>query len=437
MPARDYHYHLHDHPALDGSTPFGFVEERIPTNDIPPPSPPKYEKDPRRFYSLRRDLHELRKLAAKNKILVGSESKEESVGTGSGGRLLWVLKIGNGATHKVLFTGCHHAREWISVEVPYLVAEYLVENYDDNPTTTKGKRIKHLLMNREIWFVPMVNPEGHEWSRTVNRYWRGNRRVYPGSELIAINGGPTINAQPMPDGGCSGPRAITIDATTTYIGVDLNRNYATASWGLETCIGGGRRSTSRDPADCSAMQNGGGTWCGPGPSSEKETKAIDGKMRAPKFRADISYHNAGQYLLYPRAAKGDEFIDVFLGKGLEKLINDNKYGTKYEYKTAWELYPTTGASMIYSYENSPHRPTYTPELRPHKGATPQERWSGLPESEIEGCFKENLPPALALVNAAGHNEKSGKKTLTVTWSAKPQVVQVVRNCWKVFLGWKP
>ena len=29
--------------------------------------------------------------------------------------------------------GCHHAREWIAVEVPYLLAEHLVKNGSNNP----------------------------------------------------------------------------------------------------------------------------------------------------------------------------------------------------------------------------------------------------------------------------------------------------------------
>jgi carboxypeptidase T len=41
-------------------------------------------------------------------------------------RPLWVLRIGERrvSARKVAFLGCHHAREWISVEVPYRLAEH-------------------------------------------------------------------------------------------------------------------------------------------------------------------------------------------------------------------------------------------------------------------------------------------------------------------------
>jgi carboxypeptidase T len=38
-------------------------------------------------------------------------------------RPIWALRIGErrATEHKLLFMGCHHAREWVSVEVPYLL----------------------------------------------------------------------------------------------------------------------------------------------------------------------------------------------------------------------------------------------------------------------------------------------------------------------------
>lgn len=50
-------------------------------------------------------------------------------------RPIWALRIGqrSGNTPKMLFLGCHHAREWIAVEVPYLLAAYLVDNATANP----------------------------------------------------------------------------------------------------------------------------------------------------------------------------------------------------------------------------------------------------------------------------------------------------------------
>ena len=86
-------------------------------------------------------------------------------------RPIWALRIGErrASEHKLLFMGCHHAREWVSVEVPYHLAEHLVRNANDTP-------IRDWLQRGEIWVAPMVNPDGHEYSRTEDRLWRKNRR---------------------------------------------------------------------------------------------------------------------------------------------------------------------------------------------------------------------------------------------------------------------
>src|SRR5690606_24982078 len=118
-----------------------------------------------------------------------------------------------------LLLGCHHAREHLSVEVPLKAAQYLARNYATNP------RIKELLDTREVWIVPMINPDGAEYDIATGRYrmWRKNRRD---------NG----------DG--------------TY-GVDLNRNYATG-WG-------GPGSSASPKSD---------VYHGPGAFSEPETRAV-------------------------------------------------------------------------------------------------------------------------------------------------------------------
>ena len=151
-------------------------------------------------------------------------------------RPIWALRIGERkeSTHKVLFLGCHHAREWISVEVPYLLAQHLVEHADE---------VQQWLKQGEIWVVPMVNPDGHEYSRTSKRLWRKNRR-------------------PNPDG--------------SY-GVDLNRNYG-YMWGvLDTS------TSSHTPAD--------DTYVGPRAFSEPETRAVRDLIACRSFGGIVTYHS--------------------------------------------------------------------------------------------------------------------------------------------------
>src|ERR1044071_8325519 len=127
------------------------------------------------IFSLKKDMDALRSEGVSKGIV----DPIASLGTvGPDNSEMMVLKVGTGTAHPVLFAGCHHAREWISVEIPYLVAEYLIRKYTPTPSTPQEKRIKHLLTNRQIVFVPMVNPNGHRHTVRQDRNWRPNRMSY-------------------------------------------------------------------------------------------------------------------------------------------------------------------------------------------------------------------------------------------------------------------
>lgn len=406
MPARPFQYHVYHRNAFNAlpdwaSTPI----------DVPQIADPNL-KERKTVYSLKKDMDKLRAMGAAKGIV---DAGVVDVGTSSKGRKLWALKVGLGTAHKVLFTGCHHAREWISVEVPYLVAEYLIETYTASPTTEKQKRIKHLLHNRQIWFVPMVNPDGHEYTTTDDRLWRSNRNTH----TVAAG---TIARSPANGGPVSYPAG-------RYTGVDLNRNYATANWGTETFYTGSP-TTSRNPLDGGSR----GIWCGITGSGEPESRAIDNLIRAERFRASITYHSYSQLLLYPDASSTNSYVQ-WVGRGMINIINAN--GNPYTYESGSGLYPTTGDLMEFSYERVPGRPTFTPELRPTE-PDPNGWWfSALPESQIEPCFRENLGAALALINCAGHNTEAATQTASVTSASPASKCQVVRHCWEVFRGWTP
>ncbi len=443
-PRTEYHYHTYDDSIIESPWESGTI------------SVPKIcgtsHMESKTFYSLKKDMEGLCSLG-KDKDIVKDDSSSEEVGTSLGKRKLLLLKVGNGSEHKVLVAGCHHAREWISVEIPYLIAEYLIMNYKKKPKNDKEKRIKHLLNNREIWFVPMVNPDGHMYTIAKNRLWRPNRSAYRlPSDLIYNNGEIEIKSE-------------------TYTGVDINRNYNSTGWGNEK----NKQETSKNPKD--AGKNS--FWCGPSANSEKETQVISKLIEDKKFRACITYHNYGQEVYYPSVSDNpdkDKFLQA-IGKGMKKLIK------KYEYKEMASI----GDMAEYAYEKT-KRPAYTIELRPEKGEDEDEQkiygiqdkyeklqkqieklqkqieyeksqkqieksqkqkqieyekfkesnyqgFTYLPESEIEPCFKENLPAALALINCAGHNETAGTLRRESKEGGSSQTYQVVRNCWEVFKDW--
>ncbi len=149
----------------------------------------------------------------------------------------------------ILMCGCHHAREWISVEVPFLLAQFLVDNY------SKDKKVQRIVDSIELWVVPMVNPDGHEQSVLKNRLWRKNS--------------PTDK---------------------TRKSVDLNRNYNTSTWNMKVGM------FSDDPNDFLEYR-------GPSPGYAKEVIAMQNLIVQKKFKGVVSYHSCGRFVLFPWAGK--------------------------------------------------------------------------------------------------------------------------------------
>jgi hypothetical protein len=261
-------------------------------------------------------------------------------------RKIYALKISDNAAvdegePAVLFAGCHHAREWISVEVPFLFGKYLLENY------ALSQEVRDLVDASEIWIVPIANPDGLEYSINVYRYWRKNRRA---------------------------------NADGTY-GVDINRNYGYA-WGFDD-LG-------------SSRQQGSDVYRGTGPFSEPETAAIRGLFLAHDFRAMISFHSFAQDILGPwgyttDAAPTDAELEAVAGTmaGLIAAVR----GTVYLYGQGSRLlYLTNGDAVDWTYSLA-GAPSYTIELSPvdidHGGFFND-------EAAIGAIFEETLPAMLYL-----------------------------------------
>ena len=221
----------------------------------------------------------------------------------------------------------------------------LAEGYDEDPA------IRDLVDRSEIWIVPLVNPDGLEYSINVYRYWRKNRRA---------------NA----DG---------------RFGVDLNRNYG-YMWGRDD-QGSSASPDSEDYRGVSAF-------------SEPETRAVRDLFLSRNFRAVVSYHSYSQSILYPWgfADIPTDKDDLLRGLGLEmagliETVNGRSYACG---PAASSLYVTNGDTRI-GRSACPGFPLTRSSSRPSTSSTAV---SSTPEDEIDGIFRENLPAMLRLAEFA-------------------------------------
>jgi carboxypeptidase T len=203
----------------------------------------------------------------------------------------------------------------------------------------------------EIWVVPMMNPDGHEFSRTEFRLWRKNRRQnFDGS-----------------------------------FGVDPNRNYG-YMWGTLNVS-----TSSHVPNDP--------TYVGPRAFSEPETRAVRDLIGRELVSAVLTYHSYSQLILYPWGYTNSAITDpedrneiTRLAERMQALIGD-VHGQTYIAQQSSQLYPTAGDTTDWTY-GAYDLPSLTIELRPRTAA---EGGFILPASEIEPTWEEQRPAALHFI----------------------------------------
>lgn len=117
-------------------------------------------------------------------------SQKYSIGTSHEGRTIWAVKISdnpniNEEEPATGFDALVHAREPQSMATLMYFMWYLLENYGTDPAVT------YLVNNREIYCVPIFNPDGYEYNKTTNPggggMWRKNRRNNSGSYGVDLN----------------------------------------------------------------------------------------------------------------------------------------------------------------------------------------------------------------------------------------------------------
>ncbi|KAI1098541.1 hypothetical protein F4804DRAFT_121131 [Jackrogersella minutella] len=100
-----------------------------------------------------------------------------SIGRSYEGRDIPALRVGiptadgsSGRKDTILITGGIHAREWISTSTVNYAAWSFIRSIDEDPMIDK------ILENVDIVFVPVLNPDGYEYTWEVDRLWRKSRQ---------------------------------------------------------------------------------------------------------------------------------------------------------------------------------------------------------------------------------------------------------------------
>src|SRR5262245_11483363 len=203
------------------------------------------------FYTFQETLNRLNTFRVKYKSLISAPVK---IGESIEGRPILAYRISDNANKnepnepEVLYTALHHAREPQSLMTILYFMEKLLQGYGNNPEIT------YLIKHRQLWFIPIVNPDGYVFNQETNPkgggLWRKNRRKNSDGSF----------------------------------GIDINRNYS-FKWSYDN-IG-----SSPNPAD--------ETFRGTSAFSEPESSAIRDFVRSRKFLLALNYHSFRNLWIYP------------------------------------------------------------------------------------------------------------------------------------------
>jgi carboxypeptidase T len=280
------------------------------------------------------------------------------IGTSVQGRPIYAVKISDNPNvdegePRALYTALTHAREPAGMMSVIYFMYYLLENYGIDPEAT------YLVNNRELYFIPVVNPDGYEYNRSISPngggMWRKNRRD---------NGGGIY-------------------------GVDLNRNWGPYNyWNAPN--GGSSTSPSSD------------TYRGTAPFSEPEVAAVRDFIAGKNIKCALNYHTYSNLLVFPYGALGTETPDSAI---FREFARDMTRYNNYVYGTDLQTvgYSTRGNSDDYMYDgdtllNGSKIFAMTPEV----GTTADGGFWAY-QNRIFPLAQDNLFPNLYYAWSAGEN----------------------------------
>lgn len=114
-----------------------------------------------------------------------TEGYDGSVAALAGPAAVQLLRLGNDLSDRsrpalLLICGTH-AREWINPLIAIEFAEQLLRNHDPASADPQVQEITRILQQGEVLIVPVMNPDGLNFSFHDDAGWRKNRRANPGA----------------------------------------------------------------------------------------------------------------------------------------------------------------------------------------------------------------------------------------------------------------
>jgi hypothetical protein len=302
---------------------------------VPNVQPGGYEGEPNLYHTYPEMVSEIQDLSSNHSSIV----RLHNLTTTFEGRSIWGLKISDNPQENdssepdVLFIGGQQANSFISVEMALYLADHLTTNYalDDD--------IKNIVNEREIWIVPMLNPDGHvyvEGGFADSDDWVKNRR----------NIGENI------------------------YGVNLDRNY-----GFNFSVDDHTSNNTDSPY-----------YHGEFPFSEPETQAIRDLVgsQSHNFVLSLSLSSFGETITYPWGHTNSTSPDYEL---LHEIASDMAMYTRYEVNQSANINITHGNLNDWLYNASvlPFTIMMGTENIPEEGF-------------IEQVAEDNLPSCLYLID---------------------------------------
>lgn len=263
-----------------------------------------------------------------------------------------VLK-GPNARKKVWIDCGIHAREWVSISTCVWTIDRLVREYRQNDPVTVN-----MLNKYEFHILPLVNPDGYEFSHTNQRMWRKNKRPNSGSSCV---------------------------------GTDLNRNFD-----FKWMVSG----SSNQPCN--------EAYAGPYGSSESEVQAIQKAIRdrMGTWEIFITIHSYGAFWMPPWAYQSQLPADYSelesyarIATNAVRAVNGLNFKIGPPHMTV--QYSASGGSYDWAKAVCGVKYAYALELRPEMNSYESYYGFQLPESYAPGVGQETYAGLKAMIDAIG------------------------------------